>query len=49
MLSDLGKLQEGSSFSICPENFTGEKGGACRAQTGTGAHFSRDIRCHPVL
>lgn len=43
MLSDLGKIQEGRSFSICPENFTGEKGGACRALTGTGAHFSRDL------
>lgn len=43
MLSELGSIHKEQSFSICPENFTGEKGGACRALTGTGAYFSREL------
>ncbi|QQA45039.1 DUF2961 domain-containing protein [Pelagovum pacificum] len=42
-LGNLSRLSDAKSRSICPENFTGEKGGACQATEGTGAHAARDL------
>lgn len=42
-LSDLTNLSNEKTYSISPENFSGAKGGACRAETGTGAHFARKL------
>ena len=33
LFKDLAKLKNSSSFSISPENFTGEKSGGARAKT----------------
>lgn len=43
MLEDLSKVGGFVSRSISAENFTGEKGGACQAEQGEGAYFSRFI------
>lgn len=43
MLGFLSKMQNIRSFSVCPENFTGEKGLAGRAVEGTGASCARDL------
>ncbi|MBR2047530.1 MAG: DUF2961 domain-containing protein [Oscillospiraceae bacterium] len=43
MLSNLCKKHDIESFSISPENFTGEKGCGGKAETGTGASCARDL------
>ena len=43
MFSELSTLKDIKSRSICPENFTGEKGGGGRAETGTGAGCAREL------
>lgn len=43
LFSDLTHLSKEKTFSICPENPSGEKGGACQAETGTGAYFARNL------
>lgn len=43
MLNHLTRKQNASSFSICPENFTGEKGKGGMAVEGTGAHSAREL------
>lgn len=43
MLGNLSKKHEYTSFSVCPENFTGEKGMGGRATEGTGAMCARDL------
>lgn len=43
MLENLGRLDQYKSYSICPENPGGEHGQACRAESGTGAYFSRKL------
>ena len=43
MFSELCTLKDIKSRSICPENFTGEKGGGGRAETGTGAGCAREL------
>ena len=45
MLSDLSKKKDITSFSISPENFTGEKGkgGMCPLDEGNAAHAARDL------
>lgn len=42
-LGNLSRLSDAKTRSICPENFSGEKGGACRATEGTGAWAARDL------
>ncbi len=42
-LGDLAKLSNAKTRSICPENFTGEKGKGGMATEGTGAHPARDL------
>jgi hypothetical protein len=37
-LGSLSRLSHARSRSISPENFSGEKGQACLATEGTGAH-----------
>ena len=39
----LSKMQNFESRSVCPENFTGEKGKGGMAETGTGANCARDL------
>ena len=39
----LSKMQNYESRSVCPENFTGEKGKGGMAETGTGANCARDL------
>ena len=43
MLNNLTKQKNYRSFSICAENFTGEKGKAGMATEGTGADCARDL------
>ena len=43
MLQHLSRKQDIETFSVCPENFTGEKGNGGRAVTGTGAECARDL------
>ncbi len=43
MLRELAKRRESISFSISPENFTGEKGMGGRAVEGTGALCAREL------
>ena len=43
MFSDISKIVKAKSFSISPENFTGEKGGGARATEGTGAEAAREL------
>ena len=43
MLENLAKKKNIRSFSVCPENFTGEKGMAGRAVEGTGSACARDL------
>lgn len=43
MLDKLCRIDNFKSYSICPENPTGERNQACRAVTGTGAYFSRNL------
>ena len=43
MLEELCKAADIESFSICPENFTGEKGKAGMAVHGTGESCARDL------
>lgn len=43
MLEHLSRQQNIRTFSISPENFTGEKGGGARATTGTGAEAAREL------
>lgn len=43
MLSDLSRKKNITSFSISPENFTGEKGKGGMATEGVGAHCARDL------
>jgi len=43
MLNELSKKRNIRTFSVCPENFTGEKGGGGRATEGTGASCARDL------
>ena len=43
LFKDLAKLKNSSSFSISPENFTGEKSGGARAKNGTGENASREL------
>ena len=42
-LNDISKLSFAKTRSVCPENFTGEKGKAGMAETGTGASYARDL------
>ena len=42
-LNDISKLSFAKTRSVCPENFTGEKGKAGMAETGTGASCARDL------
>ena len=42
-MDDLYQLKNAKSHSICPENFTGEKGKGGMAETGTGASCARDL------
>lgn len=42
-LGNLSRLSHARSRSISPENLTGEKGQACLATEGTGAHAARDL------
>lgn len=42
-LGNLSRMSDAKSRSISPENFTGEKGGACQATEGTGAWAARDL------
>ena len=42
-LGNLSRLSNAKSYSICPENFTGEKGKAGMATEGTGANCARDL------
>lgn len=43
MFSDISKIVKAKSFSISPENFTGEKGGGAMATEGTGAEAAREL------
>lgn len=43
MLDFISKKRNVRSFSICPENFTGEKGGGGRAVEGTGASCAKEL------
>lgn len=43
MMENLGRLDNFKSYSICPENPSGERNQACRAKNGTGAYFSRNL------
>lgn len=43
MLEQLSKKQNITTFSVSPENFTGEKGNGGRAETGTGAYPAREL------
>jgi len=43
ILGNLIHTSEAQSRSICPENFTGEKGRAGMATNGTGANAARDL------
>ena len=43
MMQNLSKKQNIRSFSVCAENFTGEKGKAAMATEGTGAFAARDL------
>ena len=43
MMRNLSKKQNIRSFSVCAENFTGEKGKAAMATEGTGAQAARDL------
>ncbi|NLD86996.1 MAG: DUF2961 domain-containing protein, partial [Clostridiales bacterium] len=42
-LSNLSRLSNAKTRSICPENFTGEKGKATMATEGTGKNCARDL------
>ncbi len=42
-LGNLYRTSNAQSRSICPENFTGEKGAAGMATNGTGAHAASDL------
>lgn len=42
-LQNIFLLSNAKSKSICAENITGEKGGACRAEEGTGAQAAREL------
>lgn len=42
-LATLSRLSDAVSRTITPENFTGEKGGACRATEGPGAGPATDL------
>lgn len=42
-LGNLSRLSNARSRSISAENFSGEKGAGGKADTGTGAHASRDL------
>ena len=42
-MGNLSRLSNAQTRSICPENFTGEKGKAGAATTGTGANASREL------
>jgi len=42
-LGNLSRLSAAQTRSISPENFSGEKGGACRATEGTGSSAARDL------
>jgi hypothetical protein len=42
-LGNLSQLSDAQSRSICPENFTGEKGKAAMATHGTGENASREL------
>jgi len=42
-LGNLYRLSDAKTYSISPENFTGEKGKGGMATTGTGAQASRDL------
>ncbi len=44
-LGNLSRLSHAQTRSICAENFTGEKGKAGMATTGTGANWPRDLGC----
>ena len=43
MMQNLSKKQNIRSFSVCAENFTGEKGKAAMATEGTGAFAAREL------
>jgi hypothetical protein len=43
MLANLCKKQDIETFSVSPENFTGEKGCGGKAVTGTGDSCARDL------
>jgi hypothetical protein len=43
LLGNLMHTSKAQSRSICPENFTGEKGKAGMATNGTGSHAARDL------
>ena len=42
-LNDISKLSFAKTRSVCPENFTGEKGKAGMAEHGTGESCARDL------
>lgn len=42
-LKELAYLSDEESYSICPENFTGERGMAALSTEGTGAHAAREL------
>lgn len=52
-LGNLSRLSDARSRSICPENPTGEKGGACRATDGVSAdassEFGRPVKVSPFI
>ena len=43
MLNYISRKHDIRSFSVCPENFTGEKGKAAMATEGTGAWSAREL------
>ncbi len=43
MLSQLCLKKEIKTFSVCPENLTGEKGGGARAVTGSASYAAREL------
>ncbi len=43
MFKDLSKIKNVKSRSICPENFTGEKGKAAMATEGANAQYAREL------
>lgn len=42
-MRELAQMTEEESFSISPENFSGERGAAAKASEGTGAYAAREL------